>query len=160
MPTHLQVGDKAPQFKGKDQNGKIVSLADYKGTVVAVYFYPEDDTSVCTVQGCSIRDYYKELKKAGITVIGISPDGVASHKAFAEKYKLPFILVADEKKEILAKYGTFGEKNMYGNVVMGVHRNTFLIDSDGIIRKIFLKPKNKMHGEEILKVAKELGLVK
>jgi thioredoxin-dependent peroxiredoxin len=151
MPTHLKEGDKAPAFSGKDQNGKPFSLSALKGQKVVLYFYPEDDTPVCTVQGCNLRDNYALLKKHGFTVVGVSPDGVESHKKFEEKFNLPFTLVADEKKAILEKYGTWGEKNMYGNIVMGVHRNTFLIDEQGIIRKIFLRPKNKAHAEEIVK---------
>jgi thioredoxin-dependent peroxiredoxin len=156
MATTLKVGEKAPVFKGKDQNGKTISLADFKGKTVVIYFYPADDTPVCTVQSCNLRDNYALLKKEGFMVIGISPDGVASHKKFEEKFDLPFTLVADDKREIVEKYGVWGEKNMYGNIVIGVHRTTFIIDEKGIIRKIFLKPKNKAHAEEIVKAWKEL----
>jgi thioredoxin-dependent peroxiredoxin len=159
MATSLAEGQKAPSFKGENQNGETVSLADFKGKKIVIYFYPEDDTPVCTVQSCNLRDNYASLKKAGFEVIGISPNGVDSHKKFEEKFDLPFILIADEKKEILNKYGVWGEKNMYGNLVIGVHRTTFVIDEKGIIRKIFLRPKNKAHAEEILKSAQLLGLV-
>ncbi len=156
MATSLIVGQKAPSFKSKDQNGKAVSLADYKGKRVVIYFYPADNTPVCTVQSCNLRDNYALLKKEGYTVIGISPDGVASHKKFEEKFELPFTLVTDESKEILNKYGVWGEKNMYGNKVIGVHRTTFMIDEKGVIVKIFLKPKNKAHAEEIIKAGNEI----
>jgi peroxiredoxin Q/BCP len=156
MATTLQVGEKAPAFKSKDQHGETVQLADYKGKKIALYFYPADDTPVCTVQSCNLRDNHAMLKKAGFTVIGVSPDGVASHKKFEQKFGLPFTLVADEKKEIVNKYGVWGEKNMYGNIVIGVHRTTFLIDEKGVIRKIFLKPKNKAHAEEIIRAWNEL----
>jgi thioredoxin-dependent peroxiredoxin len=151
MPTHLKEGDKAPAFTGKDQNGNTVSLTALKGQKVVLYFYPEDDTPVCTVQSCNLRDNYGLLKQHGFTVIGISPDGVDSHKKFEEKFSLPFTLVADEKKAILEKYGVWGEKNLYGHKHMGVHRNTFLIDEKGVIRKIFLRPKTKDHAAEIVK---------
>jgi thioredoxin-dependent peroxiredoxin len=151
MATTLKVGDKAPAFKSKDQDGNSFSLADYKGKNVVIYFYPGDDTPVCTVQSCNLRDNFAMLKKEGLHVIGISPDGVTSHKKFTTKYDLPFTLVADESKEILNKYGVWGEKNMYGNKVIGVHRTTFIINEKGIIVKIFLKPKNKAHAEEIIK---------
>ncbi len=156
MATSMNVGEKAPLFKGKDQNNNTTSLADFKGTPVVIYFYPADDTPVCTVQSCNLKDNYAALKKAGITVIGISPDGVESHKKFETKFDLPFKLIADQNRVILEKYGVWGEKNMYGNKVIGVHRTTFLIDEKGVIRKIFLKPKNKAHAEEILKAWSEL----
>jgi thioredoxin-dependent peroxiredoxin len=157
MATSMQVGDKAPSFKTKDQNGKTVSLSDYKGKWLAIYFYPADDTPVCTVQSCNLRDNYALLKKTGIEIVGISPDGEKSHKKFETKFDLPFTLLADESRAILEKYGVWGEKNMYGNIVIGVHRTTFLIDPKGVIRKIFLKPKNKAHAEEIVKAYTELA---
>jgi thioredoxin-dependent peroxiredoxin len=151
MPTHLKEGDKAPLFKAKDQNGATISLSDLKGKKVVIYFYPEDDTPVCTVQACNLRDNYGLLKKEGFVVLGVSPDGAESHKKFEEKFGLPFSLLADEKKEIMHKYGVWGEKNLYGHKHMGVHRHTFLIDEKGVIRKIFLRPKTKTHAEEIVK---------
>ena len=104
-----------------------------------------------SVQSCNLRDNYALLQKEGFTVIGISPDGVASHKKFEQKFELPFTLIADEQRDILNKYGVWGEKNMYGNIVIGVHRTTFVIDEKGIIVKIFTRPKNKAHAEEIVK---------
>jgi peroxiredoxin Q/BCP len=154
--THLQEGDKAPAFTGKDQDGKKVSLSGYKGKKVVLYFYPEDDTPTCTVQACNLRDNYALLKKAGFTILGISPDEEKKHKKFEGKYELPFTLVADPDHAIIDKYGVWGEKLLYGRRYMGLHRTTFLIDEKGIIRKIFLKPKSKQHAEEILKAWSEL----
>ncbi|MFZ1304875.1 MAG: thioredoxin-dependent thiol peroxidase [Ferruginibacter sp.] len=149
--THLTEGSKAPTFKGKDQNGKTVSLADYKGKKVVLYFYPEDDTPTCTVQACNLRDNFGLLKKNGFMVLGVSPDEEKKHKKFETKYELPFTLIADADHTIIEKYGVWGEKQMYGRTYMGLHRTTFLIDEKGVIRKIFLKPKSKQHTEEILK---------
>ena len=148
---HLTEGKKAPAFKGKDQNGKPVSLADYKGKKVVLYFYPEDDTPTCTVQACNLRDNFGLLKKNGFTVLGVSPDEEKKHKKFEAKYDLPFTLIADADHKIIDKYGVWGEKQLYGRTYMGLHRTTFLIDEKGIIRKIFIKPKSKQHTEEILK---------
>ena len=149
--TTLTEGGKAPAFKGPDQDGNIISLADFKGKKVALYFYPEDDTPTCTVQACNLRDNIGLLKQHGFTVIGISPDEVKKHKKFEGKYQLPFILIADPKHTIIDKYGVWGEKQLYGRTYMGLHRTTFLIDEKGIIRKIFLKPRSKQHAEEIIK---------
>lgn len=148
--THLTEGTKAPLFKGKDQNGNLISLADFKGKKVVVYFYPEDDTPTCTVQACNLRDNFSLLTKKGIIVLGVSPDDEKKHKKFESKYKLPFTLIADAEHGIIDKYGVWGEKQMYGKTYMGLHRTTFLIDEKGVIRKIFLKPKSKQHTEEIL----------
>jgi len=154
--THLTEGTKAPAFKGKDQNGKIVSLADYKGKKIVLYFYPEDDTPTCTVQACNLRDNFGLLKKNGFIVLGVSPDEEKKHKKFEAKYDLPFTLIADADHTIIDKYGIWGEKQMYGRTYMGLHRTTFLIDEKGVIRKIFLKPKSKQHSEEILKAWAEI----
>jgi thioredoxin-dependent peroxiredoxin len=153
MATHLQEGQKAPAFTGNDQNGNIVSLADLKGQKVVLYFYPEDDTPTCTIQACNLRDNYSLLKQHGFTVIGISPDDEGKHQKFKEKFNLPFTLVADPEHKIIEKYGVWGEKNMYGRRYMGLHRTTFVINEDGVIQKIFLRPKNKAHAEEIVKAA-------
>ena len=155
--THLIEGSKAPAFKGKDQNGKPVSLADYKGKKVVLYFYPEDDTPTCTVQACNLRDNFGLLKKNGSIVLGVSPDEEKKHKKFEAKYNLPFTLIADANHTIIDKYGIWGEKQIYGRTYMGLHRTTFLIDEKGVIRKIFLKPKSKQHTEEILKAWAEIG---
>lgn len=151
MATHLQAGDKAPAFSGKDQNGNKISLADLKGKKIVLYFYPEDDTPACTTQSCNLRDNYAVLQKAGYTIIGISPNDEKDHKKFAEKYNLPFPLLPDPQHKIIDKYGVWGEKNLYGRKFMGLLRTTFVIDEKGIIQKIFLRPKTKTHAEEILK---------
>jgi len=148
--TTLTDGQKAPAFKGLDQNGKAISLADLKGTKTVLYFYPEDDTPTCTDQACNLRDNFGLLKAKGINVIGVSPDEVKKHKKFETKYSLPFTLIADPDHKIIDKYGVWGEKQLWGRNYMGLHRTTFLIDEKGIIKKIFLKPKSKKHTEEIL----------
>lgn len=146
----LKENDKAPTFSGTDQNGNKISLSDYKGKKVVLYFYPEDDTPTCTIQACNLRDNYGLLKKNGFEVIGVSPDDAAKHKKFEAKFDLPFTLIADTKHTILQKYGVWGEKQMFGHKYMGLHRTTFVIDEKGIIKKIFLRPKNKAHAEEIV----------
>lgn len=153
----LQEGDKAPAFKGKDQNGNSVSLSDYKGQKIILYFYPQDDTPTCTVQACNLRDNFSLLNKEGFIILGVSPDEEEKHKKFESKYQLPFTLLADPKHTIIDKYGVWGEKQLYGRKYMGLHRTTFVIDEKGIIRKIFQRPKNKQHAEEIMKAWKELA---
>jgi thioredoxin-dependent peroxiredoxin len=154
--THLTQGQKAPAFKGKNQNGDTISLADFKGKKVVLYFYPEDDTPTCTVQACNLRDNYALLKKEGFTIIGISPDEEKKHKKFEAKYNLPFTLIADSKHAIIDKYGVWGQKQLYGRTYMGLHRTTFVIDEKGVIKKIFTKPKSKQHAEEIIAAWKNL----
>lgn len=149
MPV-LKEGDKAPAIKGLDQNGNKVSLADYKGKKLVLYFYPEDGTPTCTVQACNLRDNYGLLKNAGLEVLGVSPDDVAKHKKFERKHHLPFTLIADPKHAIIEKYGVWGPKQMFGHKYMGVYRTTFLIDEKGKIKKIIAKPKSKSHAEEII----------
>lgn len=146
----LQEGKKAPAFKGKDQNGGIVSLSDFKGRKIVLYFYPQDDTPTCTTQACNLRDNYGLLKNKGYVVIGVSPDEVAKHKKFENKYDLPFTLIADPELKIIEKYGVWGEKQMYGKKYMGLIRTTFVIDENGIITKIIGKPKAKEHAQEII----------
>ncbi len=157
MATTLTEGQRAPAFTGKDQNGNKISLTDFKGKKVALYFYPEDDTPTCTEQACNLRDNFSALKSEGIVLLGVSPDDEKSHKKFENKFNLPFTLIADPKHAILEKYGVWGPKQMFGNHYMGVHRTTFLIDEKGVIRKIFLKPKNKQHADEILKAFTQIG---
>ena len=149
--THLTEGEKAPDFKTKDQNGSAVSLKDFHGKKVVLYFYPQDDTPTCTIEACNLRDNYADLKKAGLVVLGVSPDDIKKHKKFETKYDLPFTLLEDPEKKIIDKYGVWGEKNLYGRKYMGLQRTTFLIDENGVIFKIFKKPKSKIHSEEILK---------
>lgn len=150
MPTHLQSGQKAPLFTGIDQDEKQISLSSLKGQKVVLFFYPEDDTPTCTIQACNLRDNFALLKKNGFTIIGISPDDVKKHQKFRQKFNLPFSLLADPQHKIINKYGVWGEKNLYGRKYMGLHRTTFIIDEKGMISKIFLRPKNKAHAEEIL----------
>jgi len=154
--TQLTIGQKAPAFTGKDQNGKAISLKDYLGKKVVIYFYPQDDTPTCTVQACNLRDNYALLKKEGFTIIGISPDAEAKHKKFETKYNLPFTLIADDKLKIIEKYNVWGEKKLYGRAYMGLHRTTFLLDEKGIIKHLFLKPKSKQHAEEIIEAWKNV----
>src|ERR1700748_2327601 len=149
--THLKEGDKAPAFTGKDQNGQKVSLTDYKGKKLVLYFYPQANSRTCTVQACNLRDNDALLRKEGFSILGISPDDEKSHKKFEAKFDLPFPLLADAEHAIIDKYGVWGEKQLYGRKYLGLHRTTFLIDEKGVIRKIFLKPKSKTHAEEILK---------
>jgi thioredoxin-dependent peroxiredoxin len=150
-------GKKAPAFTGVDQNGNKVSLADFKGQKLVLYFYPQDDTPTCTDQACNLRDNFAALKKEGIVVIGISPDPVAKHKKFETKFQLPFTLLADPEHAIIDKYGVWGDKQLFGNKYKGLLRTTFLIDEKGIIKKVFLKPKSKQHTSEILNAWKEIG---
>lgn len=152
----LKTGDQAPDFSGKDQNGKNVSLKDFRGKKVVLYFYPKDFTPGCTTEACNLRDNYTDLQEAGMEVIGVSPDDEESHKKFEEKHQLPFTLLADPDKKIIEKYGVWGEKNLYGKKSMGILRTTFLIDEQGIIYKIFKKPKTAIHSEEILKSSADL----
>ena len=151
MATHLKEGEKAPAFSTKDSEGNKVGLKDFKDQWLLLYFYPEDDTPTCTIQSCNLRDNYAELLKEGIRVIGVSPNDEASHEKFRAKFSLPFPLLPDPQHKIIDLYGAWGEKNLYGRKYMGLHRTSFLIDGKGIIRKIFLKPMNKAHGEQVLK---------
>ena len=149
----LKEGDKAPAFSGRDQNGEKVALSDFKGRKVVLFFYPEDDTPTCTIQACNLRDNHTMLKQHGFIVLGVSPDDEKKHKKFEAKFQLPFTLIADPDHKIIDKYGVWGEKQLYGRKYMGLHRTTFIIDEKGIIRKIFTRPRNKQHGEDILKLA-------
>ena len=147
----LKEGDKAPVFSGKDQNGKKITLDDYKGKKLVLYFYPQDLTPTCTVQACNLRDNFSLLKKKGFEILGVSPDDETSHKKFEQRNNLPFPLIADTSHKILERYGVWDWKQMFGHKYMGVLRTTFVIDEKGIIQKIFLKPKSKSHAEEIIK---------
>jgi len=152
----LKVGDKAPSFKLKNQDGKIISSSDFKGKPIVLYFYPKDDTSGCTKEACNFRDEFPKFGKMKAEIIGVSADSVESHKKFATKYKLPFNLLSDEKKEILEKYGVWQEKSMYGRKYMGIVRTTFIIDSSGKISNIFPKVKVDKHNQEVMEALKEL----
>lgn len=151
MAITLQVGDLAPQFEGIDQHGKKHTLAEYLGKKVVVFFYPADDTPGCTKEACSLRDSYAELTAKGLNLLGVSPDDIASHQKFAEKYNLPFPLLADEKHEILSAYGAWGEKNLYGKISIGVLRSTFLIDETGKIERVIKRVDTKAAAEQLLK---------
>jgi peroxiredoxin Q/BCP len=147
----LQVGDKAPEFKLETQSGREVSLADFKGKKIALYFYPKDDTSGCTKQACSLRDGHATLQEKGVVVLGISPDDAKSHAKFATKHSLPFPLLVDTDHAVADAFGAWGEKSMYGRKFMGIMRTTFLIDENGTIQHIWKKPKVAEHADEILK---------
>ena len=146
----LKEGDKAPDFKSKDQDGNPVKLADYKGQRVVLYFYPKDDTPGCTKEACSFRDADDVYRKKGIKVFGVSTDDEKSHQKFISKFQLPFDLLADTDKSIVESYGVWGEKSMYGKKYMGTNRKTFLIDENGKIAKIFDKVNVEQHADEVL----------
>jgi len=148
----LKEGDIAPEFSVATSGGGKISLADYKGKNVILYFYPKDDTPGCTKEACAFRDHFAEFKKRGAIVLGVSPDSVKSHDKFVEKFKLPFTLLADEDKKIVEAYGVWGEKSFMGRKYMGVYRVTFLIGGDGRIKKIWPQVKPDEHAQEILAV--------
>lgn len=149
---HLKVGDQAPEFSSKDAFGNKVSLNDFKGNRVVLYFYPKDNTPGCTTQACNIRDNYAELTNRDIIVLGVSADSESSHQKFTNKFNLPFTLLSDEDKSLLNLYGVWGEKKFMGKVYDGIHRTTFLLDANHVIISIIEKPKNKAHSEEILEI--------
>ena len=148
--AQLKEGAKAPLFKGKDQDGKWVSLEDFKGKKVILYFYPKDDTPGCTAEACNLRDNYEGLLSRGFAIIGISPDNEESHSKFKAKFELPFSLIADPGTQIIQNYGAWGEKNMYGKKYMGVLRTTYVIDETGNILKIIDKVNTGDHTQQIL----------
>ncbi|WP_461451310.1 thioredoxin-dependent thiol peroxidase [Mucilaginibacter sp.] len=150
MATTLKAGDKAPDFTSKDQNGEEVSLANFKGKTVILYFYPKDDTPGCTAEACDFRDNYQSLIGKGYEVVGVSTDDSKSHKKFETKYSLPFPLIADEDKSINEAYGVWAEKNMYGKKYMGTARTTFIIDADGIIKQVIEKVDTKNASQQVL----------
>jgi len=146
----LKEGDTAPDFKAASSDGKQISLKDLKGKQIILYFYPKDDTPGCTVEACGFRDGIKKIQKQDAIVLGVSPDSVASHNKFIDKFKLPFILLADEEKKICQAYGVWVEKSMYGKKYMGVARTTFIIGKDSRIEKIYEKVKPEGHTQEVL----------
>lgn len=145
------IGKKAPAFSGRDQNGNKVSLADFKGKTLILYFYPQDNTPTCTTQACNLRDNMTLLARKGYAVVGVSPDDEASHLKFSGKFNLGFPLIADPERKIIGKYGVWGEKQMYGKKYMGLIRTTFIIDGNGVVAGVIEKPKAKEHAQEILK---------
>ncbi len=147
----LKNGDIAPDFTLLDSEGNTVSLSDFKGNKVIIYFYPKDDTSSCTKEACNFRDNYSQLKEKNVVVIGISKDSVSSHVKFKNKYDLPFILLSDPNHQVIETYGAYGEKKMYGRTYMGTIRMTYLVSEEGLILKIYDKVKPDKHVEEILK---------
>lgn len=146
----LKKGDKAPDFTAKDQNGKTVSLSDFKGKNVILYFYPKDDTPGCTAEACDFRDNYQVMLNKGFDVIGVSTDDEKSHKKFETKYNLPFTLIADADKNIVEAYGVWVEKNMYGKKYMGTARTTFIINADGTIGEIIDKVDTKNSSQQVI----------
>ena len=148
--TPLKEGDKAPFFKGLNQDDTEISLNDFKGKKVILYFYPKDNTSGCTAEACNLNENYDTLTNQGYEVIGVSPDSIASHQKFIAKYNLAFHLIADTEKNILQAYGVWAEKSMYGRKYMGVLRTTFVINEEGIIEKVITKVNNKDATAQIL----------
>ncbi len=148
----MNIGDKAPDLLGTDEQGREIRLSDYKGKKVVLYFYPKDSTSGCTAEACNLRDNYDALQQAGYAVIGASVDGEKSHQKFIEKNALPFHLVADTEKKLVEQFGVWGEKSMYGRKYMGTFRTTFIISEEGIVERIITPKeiKTKEHASQIL----------
>ncbi|MBO6188312.1 MAG: thioredoxin-dependent thiol peroxidase [Prevotella sp.] len=148
----MNIGDKAPEVLGHDEQGREIRLSDYRGRKLILYFYPKDNTSGCTSEACSLRDHYEELQEAGYEVVGVSRDSAASHVKFKEKHELPFPLIADVDHTLLEAMGAWGEKNMYGRKTMGTIRTTFVIDEEGRIASIMAgkQIKTKEHAKQIL----------
>lgn len=150
MAVTLREGDKAPAFTGKDQDGNTLSLKDYKGKKLVLFFYPEAGTPTCTLEACNLRDHYSGLREKGFEVLGVSPDAISRQKKFEQQYNLPYRLLADEKHKVADTYGVRDWKIMFGHRYIGILRTTFIIDEKGKIMAIFRRPRNKAHAEEIL----------
>ncbi len=150
--AQLKVGDKAPAFTGLNEKGEEISLSDFKGKKLVLFFYPKDNTPTCTEEACNLRDNYDDLKKAGFELLGVSPDSARKHQNFIKKFDFPFSLIADTEQEILQAYSVWGEKQMFGKKYMGVLRTTFVIDESGKIEKIIDKVEAKNHAAQILEV--------
>ncbi|MBE0637177.1 MAG: thioredoxin-dependent thiol peroxidase [Bacteroidales bacterium] len=148
--TQLQIGHKAPDFNALDQDGRTISLKDFAGSKVILYFYPKADTPGCTAESCNLRDNYDELMGKGFKILGVSADPVQKQKKFAEKYNLPFPLIADTEKVVLKAYGAWGEKKMYGKAYEGIIRMTFVIDEKGMIERVIDNVKTKDHAAQVL----------
>jgi peroxiredoxin Q/BCP len=152
----IEEGKAAPAFTLKDADGNSVALKDFKGKNVVVYFYPKDDTPGCTKEACGFRDLWADIKKTGTVVLGISADGAESHKKFVAKYKLPFTLLSDPDRQVMTKYGAYGEKMMYGKKTVGVIRSTVLVGPDGKVRKHWARvPKADAHPAKVLEALRE-----
>lgn len=149
-PAPLEVGTTAPDFTASTFDGKSVSLSDYAGKMLALYFYPKDATPGCTAQACNLQEHADLLTAHGVAVVGVSPDDDASHEKFSDKHGLSFPLIADVDHALIGSYGVWGEKQNYGKTYMGLQRTTFLIDGDGVIQHVFKRPKTKAHAEEII----------
>jgi len=152
----IKEGKAAPRFTLPSTEGRDISLEDYRGQPVVLYFYPRDNTSGCTREACGFQDAFSKIRRRGAVVLGVSPDSITSHDKFRAKYKLKFPLLADEKKAVAKKYGAFGEKTMYGRKVMGMIRSTFVIDASGVVRKVFPRVKVDGHVEQVLEALGEL----
>ncbi len=146
----INEGEKAPNFSAKDQNGETITLDQFKGKKLVLYFYPKDDTPGCTAEACNLRDNYDALLEKDIQVVGVSADSESKHQKFIDKYSLPFPLIADTEKEVINAFGVWGEKKFMGKVYDGIHRITYVIDEDGTVIKRFDKVRTKEHTEEIL----------
>ena len=146
----IQIGDKAPEVLGFDQNGKEIKLSDFQGKKLALYFYPKDNTSGCTAEACNLRDNYEALKEKGYNIVGVSKDSAASHRKFIDRYSLPFTLLSDTSTEMLQAFGAWGEKKMYGKTVLGTLRKTFIFDENGILTEIIEKVDTRNHAAQIL----------
>jgi peroxiredoxin Q/BCP len=152
MAINLQKGDKAPDFTGIDQDGNEVSLSDFKGKKLILFFYPKDNTPSCTIEACNLRDNYAALRAKGFELLGVSPDSALRHQNFIRKFKLPFPLLADTEQEVMQAYGVWGPKKFMGRSYIGVHRTTFVIDEQGMIEGVIEKVKTKNHTRQILEV--------
>jgi thioredoxin-dependent peroxiredoxin len=150
----LSAGEQAPSFELLDYEGNLHKLSDYQGQTIVIYFYPRDDTPGCTKEACSFRDSYADFREAGVEVIGISPDNEGSHSKFIAKYQLPFVLLSDPDHKVCEAFGAWGLKKMYGREYEGVFRTTFVIDPDGVIKRVFENVKPADHSQEVLEVVK------
>jgi peroxiredoxin Q/BCP len=153
--TNLKPGDKAPNFSGVNELGNKMSLSDFEGKKLVLYFYPKDMTPGCTTQSCNLRDNYEDLQKKGFEILGVSADDEKRHVKFIEKHQLPFHLIADVDKKMIQDYGVWGEKKFMGKVYDGIHRTTFVIDEKGVILEVIGKVKTKAHSEQILEILEE-----
>jgi thioredoxin-dependent peroxiredoxin len=152
----INIGQKAPTIKIKDENGNLVSIKDYLGKYLVLYFYPKDDTPGCTVEACNVRDYLGDIKRAGAMIVGVSKDSQADHQKFIKKFDLNFPLWSDKDRKLIEKFGVWEEKSMYGKKYMGIVRSTFIIDPKGVVVHTWPKVTPKDHGLEILEKLKEL----